>query len=82
MSPAHTCKEALPVASNSRLALLHATEQAKELCHEFQSPRCTFAISIATAKLATRVVASRACYYAIRKEDDETRFSPLSGSSL
>ena len=42
---------ALPVASNSRLAIQHATEQAKELCHEFQSPRCTFVISIATAKL-------------------------------
>ena len=31
-SPAHTCKEALSVASNSRLAILHATEQVKELC--------------------------------------------------
>ena len=40
-----------PVASNSRLAILNATEQAKELCDEFQSPRCTFAISIVIAKL-------------------------------
>ena len=50
-SPAHTCKEALPVASNSRLAILHTTEQAKEVYDEFQSPTCTFTISIATAKL-------------------------------
>ena len=50
-SPTHTCKEVLPVASKSRLAILHTTEQATELCDELQSPTCTFAISIATAKL-------------------------------
>ena len=37
-APPHTCKEALPVASNSRLAILHTTEQATELCDELQCP--------------------------------------------
>ena len=36
---------------NSRLTILHASELATELFDEVQSPRCTFAISIATAKL-------------------------------
>ena len=36
---------------NSRLMILHASELATELFDEVQSPRCTFAISIATAKL-------------------------------
>ena len=49
---------------NSRLMILHASELETELFDEVQSPRCTFATSIATAKL-TSVVASRARYYAI-----------------
>ena len=36
---------------NSRLMILYASELATELFDEAQSPRCTFAISIATAKL-------------------------------
>ena len=36
---------------NSRLMILHASELATELFDEVQSPRCTFATSIATAKL-------------------------------
>ena len=36
---------------NSRLMILHASELATKLFDEVQSPRCTFAISIATAKL-------------------------------
>ena len=36
---------------NSRLMILHASELATELFDEVQSPRCTFAISITTAKL-------------------------------
>ena len=41
---------------NSRLMILHAiiydaSELATELFYEVQSPRCTFAISITTAKL-------------------------------
>ena len=36
---------------NSRLMILHASELAIELFDEVQSPRCTFAISITTAKL-------------------------------
>ena len=55
-SPAHTCKEAQPVASNNRLAILLATEQAKELCDELRSPRCAFAISIATATSVVRAI--------------------------
>ena len=57
--PCHTqvymgiCKEALFVASNSRLAILHT---ATELCEEPQSPRCTFAILEATS-----MGSSRAC---------------------
>ena len=47
-SPAHTCKEALPVASNSWLVILYTRKQATELCDELQSPRCMFAISITT----------------------------------
>ena len=35
---------------NSRLMILHASELATELFEEVQSPRCTFATSIATAK--------------------------------
>ena len=45
---------------NSRLMIFHASELATELFDEVQSPRCTFAISIATAICkATSVVASR-----------------------
>ena len=62
-SPAHTCKEALLVASNSWLVTLHTRKQAIELCDELQSPICTFAISIAT----TSVTTSRAYYCAIIK---------------
>ena len=36
---------------NSRLMILHASELETELFDEVQSPRCTFATSIATAKL-------------------------------
>ena len=36
---------------NGRLMILHASELATELFDEVQSPRCMFAISIATAKL-------------------------------
>ena len=36
---------------NSRLMILHASELATELFDEVLSPRCMFAISIATAKL-------------------------------
>ena len=36
---------------NSRLVILYASELATEIFNELQSPRCTFAISIATAKL-------------------------------
>ena len=36
---------------NSRLMILHASELATELFDEVQSPRCTFVISITTAKL-------------------------------
>ena len=36
---------------NSRLMILHASELTTELFDEVQSPRCKFAISIATAKL-------------------------------
>ena len=36
---------------NSRLMILHASELATKLFDVVQSPRCTFAISIATAKL-------------------------------
>ena len=35
--------------------ILHACELATELFDEVQSPRCTFAISIATAKLTSVV---------------------------
>ena len=63
-SPTYTSKEALPVASNSRLiTILHTSEQATELCDKLQSPTCTFAISIATT---TSVVASRACSHYVR----------------
>ena len=58
--PLHTKNRYL----NSRLMILHASELETELFDEVQSPRCTFATSIATAKL-TSVVASRARYYAI-----------------
>ena len=55
---------------NSRLMIFHASELATELFDEVQSPRCTFAISIATASLQSyqygRVTSwSRAWYYAI-----------------
>ena len=41
--------------------ILHAGELATELFDEVQSPRCTFAISIATSDSV--VAASRAWYY-------------------
>ena len=43
--------------------ILHASELATELFDEVQNPRCTFAISIATAKLPAW---SCAWYYAIK----------------
>ena len=85
---------------NSRLMILHVSELATELFDEVQSPRCTFAISIATAKLHPRGISRlfvgvlswallairRQAGWRRRKkeetEDDETRFSPLPGSSL
>ena len=35
---------------NSKLMILHASELATELFDEVQSPRCTFAISIAWSR--------------------------------
>ena len=53
---------AAEISNFSRLMILHASELETELFDEVQSPRCTFATSIATAKLIS-VVASRAGYY-------------------
>ena len=49
--PLHTKNRYL---NSSRLVILHASELETELFDEVQSPRCTFATSIATAKLYQR----------------------------
>ena len=67
--PTHFTRAPPPHAKNcylnGRLMILHASELATELFDEVQSPRCTFAISIATAKLpcTSDTSWSRAWYY-------------------